>query len=85
MKRYQARRKEKVRHNIKLIGLTLILIGVMILLPILGEAEYGGITDVKIKITLAIIGTPIVVIGFFILKAVESVEKHYPLDKWLNQ
>ena len=85
MKRYQARRKERVRHNIKLIGLTLILIGVLILLPILGEAEYGGINDNKIKITLAIIGIPVVAIGLLLLKAVESVEKHCPLDKWLNQ
>ena len=55
------------------------LIGLSILLPIWEEAEHIAVTP------LIILGTPMSIIGFLIIEAIESVEKHNPLDKWLNQ
>lgn len=80
MKRFIARRKQKKRDKIKMFGIVLFLIGLLILLPIWEEAEH--ITNI---LTLILIGTPLIIIGFLIIEAIESVEKHNPLDKWLNQ
>ena len=80
MRRYQARRKQKKREKIKMIGIVFFLIGLFILLPIWEEAEH--ITNM---LTLVVIGTPLIIIGFLIFEVIESVEKHNPLDKWLNQ
>lgn len=80
MRRYQARRKQKKRDKIKMFGIVLFLIGLFILLPIWEETEH--ITNM---LTLILIGSPLIIIGFLIIEAIESVEKHNPLDKWLNQ
>lgn len=80
MKRFEARRKQKKRDKIKILGIVLFLIGLFILLPIWEETEH--ITNM---LTLVVIGTPLIIIGFLMFEAVESVEKHNPLDKWLNQ
>ena len=73
MKRFIARRKQKKRDKMKMVGIVLFLIGLIILLPIWEEAEH------------VIANKLIMVIGFLIIEAIESVEKHNPLDKWLNQ
>lgn len=79
MRRYQARRKQKKREKIKMIGIVFFLIGLLILFPIWEEAEH--ITNMF----PILIGSPLIIIGFLIIEAIESVEKHNPLDKWLNQ
>lgn len=79
MRRYQARRKQKKRNKIKILGIFLLLIGLSILFPIWEEAEHIAVTP------LIMVGTPLIIIGFLIIEAIESVEKHNPLDKWLNQ
>ena len=79
MRRYQARRKQKKRNKIKILGIVLFLIGLFILFPIWEEAEH--ITNMF----PILIGSPLIIIGFLIIEAIESVEKHNPLDKWLNQ
>ena len=79
MKRFIARRKQKKRDKIKMFGIVLFLIGLFILFPIWEEAEH--ITNMF----PILIGTPLIIIGFLIIEAIESVEKHNPLDKWLNQ
>lgn len=79
MKRFEARRREKKREKIKKLGIFLFLIGLSILLPIWEEAEH------VVANKLIMVGTPLIIIGFLIIEAIESVEKHNPLDKWLNQ
>ena len=79
MKRFEARRRKKKREKIKKLGIFLFLIVLSILLPIWEEAEHIAVTP------LIILGTPLIIIGFLIIEAIESVEKHNPLDKWLNQ
>lgn len=79
MKRFIARRKQKKRDKMKMVGIVLFLIGLIILLPIWEEAEH------VIANKLIMVGTPLIIIGFLIIEAIESVEKHNPLDKWLNQ
>ena len=79
MRRFEARRKERKRNKIKIIGIVLFFIGLFILFPIWEEAEH------VVANKLIMVGTPLIIIGFLIIEAIESVEKHNPLDKWLNQ
>lgn len=80
MKRFEARKIQRKRNKIE--RLSNIMIGIGIIFIIFASGDLNTLQQTIIRL---IIGLSNLSIGWIIKMAVISVNKIYPMDKWLNQ
>ncbi len=80
MKRFEARKIQRKRNKIERLSNIMIGIGIIFIIFASGDLNSPQQTIIRLVIGLSNLS-----IGWFVKMAVMSVNKSYPLDKWLNQ
>lgn len=80
MRRYTARKIQKRRNKIEKLSNVMIAIGIIFVVFASGDLNTLQQTAIRL-----IIGLSNLSIGWIIKMAAISVNKIYPMDKWLNQ